>query len=1421
VDSQLARYDVLDVVSRKDGGELVKARDRENGRIVALKIVAIDSAATRERTIHEAGLLLNARPHPGLATVRYDFSDGDRHVIVLDWVDGTDLDTVMRNRGDPGLPVKEVLDYVGQVAQALDHLHEQSPRVIHGDVKPANLVVTPAGTVVLVDFGIAQAAGAIGRAGTRGFLAPEVAEGLPLTRAADVYGLAATTVALLTGRAPDGRRPLFEGINPVEVEALTRALRRALATDPALRTSSAGELAEALRAGAQAPWVGDLTFLLMGIPGFSSLRAAKVEAVDDVVERLDDIVTSAIETNGGRLLGSMSHGYRKWAVFREAAAAVASARLLHHQIDRGHWPGGLSFAVCSAIDSGTATYRDGGYAGAPVDRLSRIQPLVPAGATVLTDATVDLIRGQIPPGYELYDLSRADGPQEQPLFGLKPPGGRSFELLDDGHQAGTSPLIWIVCSDLEAPGDDRELSERTVDRYRSVLVETGTASHGRVLTMEQGLSVLLFDTAELAVEAAVAAARSFEKSQTSPTPVRARLAIHVEPTMRQSVLGAPVTTTTCRAICRAAHVGQIVVSEPARRLLANALNSGTSLEPLGTHRLSDLARPRPIYQLTHTSLPDRFPPPRTLEVQLHNLPAQVNRFIGRGDEVRQVTEQLAGHRLCTITGAAGVGKSRLSIQVAAQLLTAFPDGTWHVDVQRLGPRDELQTLIGSAIGLADSGSGTYVGHGLQELRSTADRLFDYLRDRHALVVLDNLDGQAAAAGAVVSALLARCARITVLATCREPLAIDGESLARLRPLDLPAWDSDPDEARTTGAVRLFVDRALDVRPDLERNDAAVAVISALCRAVDGLPLAIELLAARLRRLTLTGLARAVLEGHTDQASDSGESTLLVAIRSSVDTLTEPERAVFRRLAVFSGGFTLEAATSVCSLAGKDPVDVSTVVMGLADKSLIEPDAASGGDSRYELLEVTRRFAEACLTDAHEVADAQRAHLQYFASLSEQFEIGFGGPDQAEYAGAVDTDLDNLRTACDRAESALPEVGALIAACLAQYWVLRGGISEGRALLMRALRSSPDLPPSTVARAWASHALLCCFAGDIDEAAVSSRRAWAASRAAGDQLQYARSCVALGQVALLQGSLSMALRRNRAAVSVARDAGNDSLLAMALTNLGNAENRSGAVAEARSSLEEALALRQARGDDLGLSWTHLRLGMVCASAGDATGAARQLADSLRHAESVHYAAGTILATLALADVSYLQGEMELARSRYRQARELARSTKDEATECLALGGLVHVAAARNAVDEAAEALSLQEEIGSRLGLVPAASLLRSRAMVAQLQGLASAAAAHRRGALLIYRRMDDTRGALDQVEELAMCAAGFGDTSAAQSLLAATKAIRGQVGLPEPPRTQARQDRLRGQTFNSAEAASGADRLSIGEAVSLGLRVARG
>ena len=283
----------------------------------------------------------------------------------------------------------------------------------------------------------------------------------------------------------------------------------------------------------------------------------------------------------------------------------------------------------------------------------------------------------------------------------------------------------MVCTDLEPP-DDEDLTERTVDRYRSILVEIDTAFQGRVLTMEQGLSILLFDTAELAVGAAVGAAQAFEDSRTSATPIRARLAVHVEPTMRQSVLGAPVTTITCRAVCRAGHVGQIVVSEPAHRLLASALAEGMSLEPLGTHRLSDLGQPRPIYQLAHSSLPDDFPPPRTLEVQPQNLPLRStdSSAVAR-KSVRCATNSPAAD--CARSWARRGWGSPPGAQAAAQMSSSFPDGTWHVDVLRLGPQDELETLIASTIGLADSGSGTYVGRSPSDTRSTADRLFDYLQ----------------------------------------------------------------------------------------------------------------------------------------------------------------------------------------------------------------------------------------------------------------------------------------------------------------------------------------------------------------------------------------------------------------------------------------------------------------------------------------------------------------------------------------------------------------------------------------------------------------------------------------------------------------------------------------------------------------------
>jgi len=334
VDAWNDRYNILDTVSMSGRVKLVKAWDRDHERLVALKVVSSDQTMTRDQIVGEARVLLSLTPHRGLATARYDFFAGNRYVIVMDWIDGTDLDSVLAERGDPGLPVPEALNYVRQMAAALDHLHSHDPPVIHGDVKPANVMLRPDGSVVLVDFGVARLAGDVTHAGTHGFVAPDVGGGAAISPAADVYSLAATTVALITGRAPDPGRPLFEGVDPGEVGPLTRALRRALSSDPANRQASAGELAHELQPGSRTPWTGVLSFLVAVISDFADLSEHHAAAMPEFLDRLDDTLATVVDAHRGRTLPSMSHDSIRWSVFQEAADAVSAALRLHAEVER-------------------------------------------------------------------------------------------------------------------------------------------------------------------------------------------------------------------------------------------------------------------------------------------------------------------------------------------------------------------------------------------------------------------------------------------------------------------------------------------------------------------------------------------------------------------------------------------------------------------------------------------------------------------------------------------------------------------------------------------------------------------------------------------------------------------------------------------------------------------------------------------------------------------------------------------------------------------------------------------------------------------------------------------------------------------------------------------------------------------------------
>jgi predicted ATPase/serine/threonine protein kinase len=1428
VDALNDRYNILDTVSRSGRVELLKAWDRDHQRLVALKVMTPDQTMTRDQIVGEARVLLSLTPHRGLATARYDFFVGNRYVIVMDWIDGTDLDSVLAARGDPGLPVPEALNYVRQVAAALDHLHSHEPPVIHGDVKPANVMLRPNGSVVLVDFGVARLAGDVTHAGTHGFAAPEVGAGGAISPAADVYGLAATSVALITGRAPEPGRPLFEGVDPGEVGPLTRALRRALSSDPANRQASAEELAHELQPGSRTPWTGVLSFLVAVINDFADLSEHHAAAMPEFLDRLDDTLATVVDAHRGRTLPSMSHDSIRWSVFQEAADAVSAALRLHAEVEKDRWPDGIRITMGVAIDSGPAPLRHrGDYYGPTVARAWRTGPRVPPRATVLSQTSADLARGRMPSGSILVEIPNSRAGEDGKLFGFVSDANERFGLLESPAVAQEPRSVWMLSCQLDAPDAvTGEEHRRVTDRYRSVLAQASTQFGGRVLSVDQDIAILLFAKPIEAVRGGLWAREIFGDAPDPVGDIQARMAVHVEAGLRGSMLESPVTTHSSLVICRAANPGQILVSESAAELLARELPPGLTLVNLGTHRLSDLGQAQSVYQLADASTTQGFPPPQSLDSRRHNLPAQVNRFVGRHSELRALSERLADHhRICVLTGPPGVGKSRLALQAAAQVLNIFTDGVFLVDASKIGPSEDLASSLLAAMGVRDSGSGTFAGRRSDPIRPAVARLVDHLQDQQLLLVLDNLDTCVGQATALAESVSRRCPGVGILATSREVLGVEGEAVTRVRPLDVPAPGEPADDARRRSAVRLFIDRALPKRPDLALDDDAVGTIGTVCRAVDGLPLGIEFAAASLRYQSLDGLAATLASG--DDARTSfvlGASSQSNLLEWSFETLSESEASVLCKLSTFVGGFSLDAAEVVCDGAKSNTVNVRLCVASLVDKSLIEYESGSSGDW-YRLLEVTRRFAEKRLLQSGLAEAANAAHLRYYDQLSRQAESNLRAGGQVHWLAALDREYDNLRIAIERAGGLDPPVGVEIASRLWLFWLMRGRLGQGVAIIDRALEAA-DVSDNVAGRGHLAVGILSAFAGDGERALVSGRRASAAGAWSADRQLQGTATWLLGLAEMMLGRTTTGTQRIADAATTAREIRDDWLLAHAQTSLGNAHFLAGEVASARLCYREALSIRERHRDFIEIAWTAFRLGVLLSAQGEYAASRDRLNQALEAAGTIEYTQGILLAKLGIADTCYREGDLMAAAGAYLEARELARVVEDEASESLALGGLTQLAVDRERDDEASAWLAAQTETGPRMSLQAAASLLRSRSAVAQRHRYDAEAAARRRGALLLYHHIGDIHAVIEQLEELARHAHQFEDLPRAATLLAVAGTLRGSIDFPALAHTTERLTQLRRQIDEShdpkvREAAISGQTMSLTAAVALALRVGRG
>ena len=547
-----------------------------------------------------------------------------------------------------------------------------------------------------------------------------------------------------------------------------------------------------------------------------------------------------------------------------------------------------------------------------------------------------------------------------------------------------------------------EAMKTALARHDEVLREAIEGHAGEVVKTTGDGFHAAFSAAHDALHAAVAgqlalAAERWEA--TGPLPVR--MGIHTGPAELRD--GDYYGTAVNRAarLMSAGHGGQIVVSLATEELVQE---SGVELLDLGEHVLRDLARPERVFQVVHPGLRSEFPRLSSLDAFPGNLPAEVTSFVGRDDDLAILARLLDAERLVTVTGVGGVGKTRLAIQVAALVLPAFPDGTWLCELAAANDGDSMDQLVAATFGV-QSREGMSIGGAVRE----------YLRTKTLLVVFDNCEHLLEPAGRLAHAVLRACPHVRILATSRERLGVDGEHVQVLRALDLPEVSADASSVARADAARLFIDRARAVNPSLVLDTSTVAAIGELCRHLDGVPLAIELAAARAGAMSPAEIVAhlderfRLLSGGRRSAIDRHQ-TLRATVDWSYSLLTGAEQLVFTRLGTFPGTFESAAAEAVATGDGIEGWDVLDALTSLVDKSMLVADAAPDASTRYSMLETLRSYARQRLDETGDADARRRRHAEHYATFAEELGPRLHSVDELAWRARLRAELDNLRAA---------------------------------------------------------------------------------------------------------------------------------------------------------------------------------------------------------------------------------------------------------------------------------------------------------------------------------------------------------------------------------------------------------------------------
>ncbi len=796
----------------------------------------------------------------------------------------------------------------------------------------------------------------------------------------------------------------------------------------------------------------------------------------------------------------------------------------------------------------------------------------------------------------------------------------------------------------------------------------------------------------------------------------------------------------------------------------------------------------------------------------NNLPNELTSFIGRSEELARLRELLGEARLLTLVGAGGCGKTRLALQSAAHSLERFPDGTWWVELAAIEDAELLPITVARALGLSQRGG-----------EAPVEVLAQHLRDRRALLVLDNCEHLLEACATLVATLLRSCGGLVVLATSREALRVPGELPYRVPSLNLPPEAGSPSAVTQSDAVRLFLDRTVQIRPDFEVTEDNTLAVAAICRGLDGIPLAIELAAARMRMLSPQQMAR-TLDDRFRLLNQGGRSvaprhqTLRASIDWSHDPCSEQERRLFRRLSVWMGGWTLEGAEAVGTDDVVDRDSVLELLGGLVDKSLVDTEERQG-EIRYRMLETIRQYAAERLSDAGEVDGAHARHLAWCLQLAERAEPELVRHRADVWLRRLELEDANLRAALEWA--AANDVGAALrlAAALTFFWFMRGRLAEGAAAFARVLALAPE-PSAMRGKALGGLAYLNIYRGQFEESLEHAERALADGEAVGDRSVMARALYVPGVVLSLTDPVKGTAPLERS-LELAREAGDEWCTAEAARMLAGSYKRQSQHELARPLLEESYALARALGCRPQYAWYFYGRAIGELEHGRVR-AARELAQqAVAVSNEIGEAVGLGLGTTVLVECDVLQGSPGEGRARAQACVEVIRSTGALSAAlwlegALALADLAQgePAAARarteamiplflkapeyslvvhtrwplavallligdlDGVDAEAQQLLAHAHAGPNEYVEAIARSLLGHAALAR--GEVTAAAGQLHQALAIAARRDFRVQTLNALEALACVAAMTDSPAEAARLLAAVEAGREQIGVNGPP-----------------------------------------